>query len=211
MVLMTEDRWVNNRNIEEMIDWLIGPPPMTTKRKLTLFMCGCTRMSTLWNNADDRKAISIIEDEADNGKYPDQIETKALNFARMKASIDPSPAHRVAMIRELVPNPFLHYTFAPSIHNISSGAKVIVNDATSGVTGRRIVHLSPDWCTPKVKALADAAYIFCRQTLDPMTSLGVELAAAGCRDPLILRHCQEQYLHFKGCWLLDLLLGRDTL
>jgi hypothetical protein len=41
-----------------------------------------------------------------------------------------------------------------------------------------------------------------------MTMLAQALEEAGCHDPDILAHCRQPGPHVRGCWLLDLLLGR---
>jgi hypothetical protein len=41
-----------------------------------------------------------------------------------------------------------------------------------------------------------------------MPVLGDALEEAGCTDPDILRHCREPGEHARGCWILDLCLGK---
>jgi hypothetical protein len=35
------------------------------------------------------------------------------------------------------------------------------------------------------------------------------LEEAGCTDASILNHCREPGEHVRGCWLLDLILGKE--
>ena len=35
------------------------------------------------------------------------------------------------------------------------------------------------------------------------------LLAAGCDDENILAHCRGEGPHVRGCWVVDLLLGKD--
>jgi hypothetical protein len=39
--------------------------------------------------------------------------------------------------------------------------------------------------------------------------LGDALEEAGCADGVILGHCRGAGPHARGCWLLDLLLGKE--
>ena len=94
------------------------------------------------------------------------------------------------------------------------------------------------WLTPTVCTLAQAAYDECQDdgTLDPdrLAILSDALEEAGCEDETILRHLRgEEYdpvqsvmstkgrttiggswrllpgPHVRGCWVIDLLLGRE--
>ena len=42
-----------------------------------------------------------------------------------------------------------------------------------------------------------------------MPILGDALEDAGCTDEPILAHCRQPGIHTRGCWVVDLLLGRD--
>jgi hypothetical protein len=42
-----------------------------------------------------------------------------------------------------------------------------------------------------------------------MPILADALEAAGCRDAAILDHCRQPGEHVRGCWVLDLLLGKE--
>jgi hypothetical protein len=42
-----------------------------------------------------------------------------------------------------------------------------------------------------------------------MPVLGDALEESGCTDPDILGHCRSGGQHVRGCWVVDLLLGRE--
>jgi hypothetical protein len=46
------------------------------------------------------------------------------------------------------------------------------------------------------------------RAFDRLTILGDALEEAGCVDESILSHCREPGVHAKGCWVLDLILGK---
>src|SRR5207244_1694887 len=78
----------------------------------------------------------------------------------------------------------------------------------------RPVPLDPAWRTPTVVALAQAAYdnrIMPAGRLDParLAVLSDALEEAGCQDADILGHLRSPGLHVRGCWALDLLLGKE--
>jgi hypothetical protein len=77
----------------------------------------------------------------------------------------------------------------------------------------RPMSLSPSWRTPDVLALAQAAYdnrILPAGTLEParLALLADALEDAGCTDPNILGHLRGPGVHVRGCWAVDLLLGK---
>lgn len=78
----------------------------------------------------------------------------------------------------------------------------------------RPVTIAPSWLTANVRSLAQAAYEE-RQlpegTLDPhrLGVLADALEESGCDSAEMLAHCRQSKLHVRGCWVLDLLLGRS--
>lgn len=70
----------------------------------------------------------------------------------------------------------------------------------------RPVFLEPQWLTPTVRTLA--ALIDENQAYQDMPILGDALEDAGCTAEAILDHCHGSVSHVRGCWALDLLLGK---
>jgi hypothetical protein len=63
------------------------------------------------------------------------------------------------------------------------------------------------WKDGTVKRLAKSVYE--EGTFDRMPVLADALEEAGCHDQNILEHCRQQgQTHVRGCWVVDLLLGR---
>jgi hypothetical protein len=54
-----------------------------------------------------------------------------------------------------------------------------------------------------------AAAIYDEQEFDRLSVLADALEEAGCTAPEILDHCRGAGPHVRGCWLLDLILGRE--
>jgi hypothetical protein len=53
-----------------------------------------------------------------------------------------------------------------------------------------------------------AQAIYNDRAFDGLPILGDALEEAGCTDQAILDHCRQQGEHIRGCWVLDLVLGR---
>jgi hypothetical protein len=62
------------------------------------------------------------------------------------------------------------------------------------------------WQTQTVVALARTIYD--DRLFHLMPVLGDALQDAGCDNEMILNHCMGEGKHFRGCWLIDGLLGK---
>jgi hypothetical protein len=69
------------------------------------------------------------------------------------------------------------------------------------------VSLDPAWLTSTVVALANGIYT--ERAFDRMPMLADALEEAGCDHPDVLLHCRGDGPHVKGCWVVDLLLGKE--
>jgi hypothetical protein len=71
----------------------------------------------------------------------------------------------------------------------------------------RAVMVDSRWLTPTVTLLATAIYK--DRAFDRVPILTDALEEAGCRETQILAHCRSPNEHFLGCWVVDLLLGKE--
>jgi hypothetical protein len=71
----------------------------------------------------------------------------------------------------------------------------------------RPVAFDPSWLTSDVLALARGIYD--ERAFDRMPILADALQDAGCTNEDVLTHCRgANYLHVRGCWVVDLVLGK---
>jgi hypothetical protein len=66
--------------------------------------------------------------------------------------------------------------------------------------------LQPAWLTSAVPVLAEGAYD--ERAFDRLPILADALEDAGCTDAAILDHLRGPGPHVRGCWALDLILGK---
>jgi hypothetical protein len=71
----------------------------------------------------------------------------------------------------------------------------------------RLVMIDRHWLTPTVVALVQA--IYSDRSFDRMPILADALEDAGCTNADILSHCRGPRPHVLGCWVMDLLLGKE--
>jgi hypothetical protein len=65
----------------------------------------------------------------------------------------------------------------------------------------------PSWRTPQVVALGQEIYD--NRAFDCLPELADALAKAGCENADILAHCRGPGPHVRGCWVTDLILGKE--
>src|SRR5262249_9189550 len=70
----------------------------------------------------------------------------------------------------------------------------------------RSLAIQPRWWTPRVVGLAQA--ISDRRAFQRMPELATALGQAGCTDGGILAHCRQHGQHVRGCYVVDLILGK---
>jgi hypothetical protein len=97
-----------------------------------------------------------------------------------QGSILRSPSE-AALLRDLLGNPFR--------------PRPALNPAWLAWNGRTVKHL--------------AAALFERRQFDDLPILADALEDAGCADAALLDHLREPGPHARGCWALDLLLGKE--
>jgi hypothetical protein len=56
---------------------------------------------------------------------------------------------------------------------------------------------------------ADAEGIYADRIFDLLPTLADSLQDAGCENPDILDHCRGPGPHVRGCWVVDLVLGKN--
>jgi hypothetical protein len=71
----------------------------------------------------------------------------------------------------------------------------------------RPVTLDPAWRTANVVSLARAIYD--ERAFDRMPILADALEDAGCTSADVLEHCRRPGEHVRGCWVVDLVLGKE--
>ena len=71
----------------------------------------------------------------------------------------------------------------------------------------RPVVPNPSYLVPAVLELARGIYQ--ERAFDRMPDLADALENAGCTNADILEHCRGPGPHVRGCWVVDLILGKE--
>jgi hypothetical protein len=65
----------------------------------------------------------------------------------------------------------------------------------------------PEWLSPTVQSIA--ASIYKGRAFDRLPVLADAFEEAGCTNADVLLHCRKPAEHVRGCWVVDLVLGKQ--
>jgi hypothetical protein len=195
-----------------------------SQRKMRLFAVACCRR--LWGRLSDersRRAVEVAERFAD-GEATTPERSAARQSARevitrYSGAAAWYPAAAAAYAAEYRGWHAAWYAAEAAGNHAGQKARPaevkVQADLLRCVVGNpfRPASVSPAWRTPQVVALARAAYDQREMpagTLDlpRLAVLADALEEAGCDQPDVLDHIRGPGPHVRGCWVLDLLLGR---
>jgi hypothetical protein len=202
---MTEQEWFTGSDPTALLDFIQA---QASARQLRLFALACCRR--IWQRlaATSRQAVKILERCVD-GHGTAQERQEAIRSAEREEIATVGPARAAARA--------VSSAWAATDHARSAAAKA----AEDGVRERlcqagllrcffgnpfRPVALDPGWLTPTVRQVAQAIYDERRFT--EMGILADVLEEAGCTDASVLGHCRQGGEHARGCFVVDLVLGR---
>jgi hypothetical protein len=233
---MTEAEWLKSTNPREMLAFLRD---QVSDRKLRLFACACCRrIWHLLVDERSRSAVEVAEGYAD-GLQSRRALASAVQRARRRAESvdnlgDDAASYAACWAGTFSPDAILECAWAAAdaaAFFASAKAAGVGEDALSYYTGLdagvqvaepaaqarllrdiignpfRPVAIDPAWLTPQVVAVARAVYK--GRQWDELAVLADALQEAGCSSADLLAHLRSGGEHVRGCWALDLILGRE--
>jgi hypothetical protein len=216
---MTEQEWLASTSSQELLNYLYG---QGSERKKRLLACACCR--SIWRLLHDersRTAVQRAEAFADG-----MVALADLEKGRMDAddAVDESSdraeeAARIAAQESCWPQ--MHGENRDddfALHVACDAAHATCNVATEFAAQAPIVRdifgnpfrpvtVNPTWRTSNVTTLAQSIYD--DRAFDRLPILADALEDAGCDNADILNHCRQPGEHVRGCWIVDLLLGKE--
>jgi hypothetical protein len=229
---MTEDQWRESSDPYPMLVFLAKQK--ARGRKLRLFSCGCVRQR-VWHLLQDersRAAVEVAERYAEGEASSPQLRTAwraagaawaspgvgnryAAGAAAMAAHFQHRHARRAAGLVFSV----AYYTPTPTPEALRAAERATHLVLVRCVFGNPFRPARPDrawlsWNGRTIPRLAQAIYderALPEGTLDAfrLRVLSDALEEAGCTDADLLGHLRGPGPHVRGCWPVDLLLGRQ--
>ncbi|VTR93161.1 Uncharacterized protein OS=Sorangium cellulosum (strain So ce56) GN=sce5710 PE=4 SV=1 [Gemmata massiliana] len=218
---MTEAEWLTCAEPAPMLEFLRG---RASDRKLRLFVCGCVRQTHL-NAEQTNRVLRVAEDIAD-GLAVDKERNELL-----EALYDPEEGIDAIHIDLLIRSPntrwvdervadearvvgFQTVPFQSLNHRRTEWQKIVQSEHARQTTTLRDtfgnpfrpITFSPEWRTGTAVSLAQQMYE--SRDFGTMPILADALQDAGCDSADVLDHCRGEGPHVRGCWVVDLVLGK---
>jgi hypothetical protein len=210
---VTEAEWLAFTDPQPMLEFLRGK---ASDRKLRLFgVACCRRVWPLLTDGTSRLAVEVSESYADGAAARHELR-EAWAHATGGAAVS-SLAEAAMRVAEDEPEKAA-WVIGRAFRNSRWNKEQRIGQAflARDIFGKpfRPVSLNPTWRTPQVMALAQAAYEhrdLLSGHLDParLAVLADALEDAGCTDAELLGHLRGPGPHVRGCWAVDLLLGKQ--
>lgn len=217
---MTEQEWLTCTDPDAMLTFLRGK---SSERKLRLFACSCCRR--IWHLLTDersRKGVEIAERYADGEASDEEMEVA---FRAAWAVLTHCLGPQAAAAEAAAESTWGHDAFGPPYHLSLLTYSIffaVGEDKSERIAQCRLLRevignpfLPPQpflsatltWNGGTVTQLA--RHIYDDRAFDRLPILADALEEAGCTDTDILNHCRQPGEHVRGCWLVDMLLGKS--
>jgi hypothetical protein len=197
---------------------------IASERNLRLVGCAaCRRIWDLMREPRCRAAVEASERFAD-GLLPEKaldLISAAAEEAYQEASFDDGGEARLATAVAHAAS----YTSSPSLllEVLLEALRAVCDAAPHGLVTElglqadsvrdilgnpfRPMAVDPAWLTSAVVSLAEG--IYAHRAFDRWPILADALQDAGCDSADVLNHCRWPGPHARGCWVVDLLLGKE--
>jgi hypothetical protein len=214
---MSETSWLVSAEPDEM---LILLDPIATRRKLRLFCCACVRR--VWTELAganvSRQAVEVAEAFADGQATEQSLETLSV---QAEAVIQGTARQTHKNARRAAAWCVSVTMDAISIGRSVGWAAAYAHPRPKGAERLAQVQVLRDifgnpfrpalelGTLPNSDGLLLAQSMYDKRAFDAMPVLGDTLEEAGCSNQDILSHSRGPGPHFRGCWVVDLVLGKE--
>jgi hypothetical protein len=214
---MTEEEWLTGNDPEPLLR-LLGDKALCRKGRLFALAC-CRNIEHLIEDEAGHQALKVAERYADGNAT--NAERRAAHrgtsgFAR--SVLYSEVAMAVQSVREQIAlrvvQPELSSLIEDQTHQEWSGNYELQNPYQANllrdIFGNpfRPVTFSPEWRTDTAVSLARQMYE--SREFSAMPILADALQDAGCDNDDVLNHCRDATAtHVRGCWVVDLVLGKQ--
>lgn len=209
---MTEQDWLACTDPTPMLDFL---QDKASERKLRLFACAWCRC--VWVSLTEkpfRDAVEVAERFADGSASKNDLaaarKTSGAALERCGLAGVAGPAYSAlgcawSTTRMPVMSAAMYPTWVFNQEAEKQQQASMLRDLVGNPFDS--VPVDPSWLTPAVVKLAQSIYD--KRAFNRLLLLADALEEAGCADTDILGHCRQPGPHVRGCWVVDMLLGKE--
>src|SRR5262245_37709031 len=210
---MTEAEWRTNQHALQLLDFV---SPRLSVRKQRLIAAALVRtISSDILGDDGERWLATAERAAEKQVEltPSAVRRWMQEHWRGRPMALSHPALRAVLFQVGLGNPrttmvnvgYVRGTTTPRYDVVDEG----ITDVVREIVGNpfRPVAFAPAWRTDTTVALARTMYE--RREFSAMPILADALQDAGCDNDDILSHCRGPGPHVRGCWVVDLVLGKE--
>jgi hypothetical protein len=212
---MTEAEWLECANPQSMLEFLQGK---ASERKLRLFACACSReIWPLLKHNNSRRAVEVTERYVDGKATTEQRGRADVNAVLAAERSEQDTFEEAAgWLAAWVGNERVDQTAEMTIENAGwlarlGGPKIPLCALLRDIFGIpfRPIALNPTWLAWHGGTIPRISQgIYDERAFDRLPILADALEEAGCDNADILNHCRQPGEHYRGCWVVDLLLGK---
>jgi hypothetical protein len=201
---MTEEEWLACTDPMRMLSFL---NQRLTDRKMRLFAVACChRIWHLLTDERSRQAVETAEQYAD-GRATDHELQDAWHLAFQEVCISPGHWDNASLMAAKAarrPTVWFDTSALPSFEQAT-----VLHDLFGPFPFRplSVERSLLDWSAQTIPKLAQQFYE--EKNWQDMPILADALEGAGCDNTDILGHCRRPGPHVRGCWVLDLILGKN--
>jgi hypothetical protein len=219
---MTEADWLTCSDPKLMLEFLL---PKASDRKLRLFACAlCRRIWRLLLDKRSRKAVAVSENYADGivskkelrraghaawqaacksqAGEGDRADSKLQDWAWGAVRVACEENHEA--LRNCILFPVTSVLEIVSYEGAFDPG-LLLRDIFGNPFQSLLVN--PTWLSPQLVEFAHGIYD--ERTFDRLPMLADALEEAGCNKASILDHCRGPGPHVRGCWVVDVILGKQ--
>jgi hypothetical protein len=208
---MTEAEWLACGDPKRILEWLRGK---TSDRKLRLFACGCCRLG--WDRikvARIKELVEIAERYADEpASEQDWLDAFHSTYPVFFTSnvVWPFTWEAVSRVSEgwlKISSERARRRGAQHLVDTLAQCALLFDLFGNPFQPWFVLTAWLRWNDGTIPKLAQGIYE--ERAFDRLPILADALEDAGCDDAELLAHCRGPGPHVRGCWVVDLLLGKS--
>jgi hypothetical protein len=211
----------------QKLNWYLWASGASERKLRLIAVACCQRTIDLLGDDRSRSALQVAERAADGAASADEI--WAARHAAEQASEDAQESHVSEEVYSAhfgvwftLAEPNFELRDHPDENDLSTAVFASLEALGSTITEEQVqcslirdisgnpfrpVSADLAWLTSTVVSLARQMYE--ARDFSPMPILADALQDAGCDNADILNHCRSNGPHVRGCWVVDLILGKE--